>query len=521
MWGIAMEGHTKNKGKDVVSSAKMGGKSQRNKLPITDVVPLHGSAEVIAGSTEAKQINPDWVATFDAITDLVSIHNKDCKIVKVNKAFADTFKVKPEELTGKKCYEVMHGTKEPPAYCPHKIVIDTAKPHREEFFEPHLGLYLDVSASPTFNDNGTLTGYVHITKDITEREKMKQILQATEAELKYTIEVVPGIIAKANIFTGYFTDCNPELSNILGFSLEEFLARPFIEFIHPDDRQSTINKVEKQLEGIPLAKFENRYICKDGSYKWLEWKATAPDEKGTVYAVATDITERKKTEKKLFEYQERLRTLATQLSVIEERERKDIAKGLHDDVLGILSFLKIKVSRLQKTEACRNPKDDLAEMADTITDLNEKLRHFIFDLSNPILETSGLGPAVKDLLKKIASEHNIKTSINDDKSGKSLNSNQKTFLYKAVNELIVNIIKYARAKNISVSIETVDNDIIISVADDGIGFDTSDEEKLRFDRKHGFGLFNIKERLKSYGGNLTIESKIGKGTEVTIAMPLD
>ena len=136
-------------------------------------------------------------------------------------------------------------------------------------------------------------------KDITGQKRAEQSLQETEAELKHIIEVVPGIIVKVNAHTGYFTYCNPALSSILGFSSEEFLTRPFIEFIHPDDRQSTINEVEKQLKGSPLARFENRYICKNGSYKWLEWRATAADEKEVIYAAATDITERKRMEEEL------------------------------------------------------------------------------------------------------------------------------------------------------------------------------------------------------------------------------
>lgn len=145
--------------------------------------------------------------------------------------------------------------------------------------------------------------------NITEGKKAEQSLQAAEAELKHTIEVVPGIIATANAQTGYFTHCNPALSNILGFSTEEFLARPFMEFIHPDDRQSTINEVEKQLKGSPVARFENRYICKDGSYKWLEWRATAADENGVVYCAATDITERRRAEEDLRESEERYRSV--------------------------------------------------------------------------------------------------------------------------------------------------------------------------------------------------------------------
>jgi len=148
-----------------------------------------------------------------------------------------------------------------------------------------------------------------VSKDVTKRKQAEQSLRDAEAEIKHTIEVVPGIIATADDHTGYFTHCNPALSNILGFSPKEFLARPFIEFIHPDDRQSTINEVKKQLKGSTVARFENRYICKDGSYKWLEWKATATDEKGLIYTAATDVTERKKAEESLVKSEEKLNVI--------------------------------------------------------------------------------------------------------------------------------------------------------------------------------------------------------------------
>lgn len=157
-------------------------------------------------------------------------------------------------------------------------------------------------------------------RDITERKRSEKRLREAEAELKRTIELVPGIIATANAQTGHFTQCNPALTRILGFSSEEFLARPFIEFVHPDDRQSTIDEVEKQLKGAPVACFENRYVCKDGSYKWLEWRATAADEKGAVYAAGTDITERKRVEQAL---QERVKELDCLYNISHLTEKAD------------------------------------------------------------------------------------------------------------------------------------------------------------------------------------------------------
>jgi len=138
-----------------------------------------------------KQAAEEWITTFNSITDLVSIHDKDFKIVRANKAFADALNMGPEEIIGKTCCEIVHGTKEPPAVCPHKKSLDTKKPHRAELFEPRLGVYLEASTSPIFDENGQFVASVHIAKDITERkwaeEKQAELLDQVEkanSELK-------------------------------------------------------------------------------------------------------------------------------------------------------------------------------------------------------------------------------------------------------------------------------------------------------------------------------------------------
>jgi two-component system sensor kinase FixL len=133
-----------------------------------------------------KQAAEEWITTFGSISDLVSIHDKDFKLIRVNKAFADAFKAKPEELIGKVCYEIVHGTKEPPAVCPHKQTLDTKKPRRAEFFEPHLGIYVEASTSPIFDEKGEVIRTVHIVKDITQRKQADE----RQAELLKEVESV-------------------------------------------------------------------------------------------------------------------------------------------------------------------------------------------------------------------------------------------------------------------------------------------------------------------------------------------
>ncbi len=97
-------------------------------------------------------------------------------------------------------------------------------------------------------------------------------------------------------FDGYFKDLNPAWKKTLGFTLKELTAEPFIEFVHPHDRDATRAEAQKLMTGVDTISFENRYRCKDGSYKWLLWSATTSSKDRLFYAVARDITERKRTE---------------------------------------------------------------------------------------------------------------------------------------------------------------------------------------------------------------------------------
>jgi len=115
---------------------------------------------------------------------MVSIHDKDSKLLRVNKAFANAFGAEPEELIGKACYEVVHGTKKPWPECPMKQMLETKKPVVSEFFEPRLGIHLEVSGSPILNKEGEFVAFVHVTKDITERKRMEEELKQTLAELE-------------------------------------------------------------------------------------------------------------------------------------------------------------------------------------------------------------------------------------------------------------------------------------------------------------------------------------------------
>lgn len=164
-------------------------------------------AERKRAEEEIRRAAEEWSLTFDSITDLVSIQDRDFSLVRVNKAFAEVFKKKPEELIGKHCYEVVHGTKEPWPDCPHKEALETKKPVRKEFFEPNLAIYLEVSSLPIFNKKGEVVSAVHIASDITERKLLQEQLIQSEK-----------LAAVGELISGVAHEINNPLTGIIGFA---------------------------------------------------------------------------------------------------------------------------------------------------------------------------------------------------------------------------------------------------------------------------------------------------------------
>jgi PAS domain S-box-containing protein len=114
-------------------------------------------------------------------------------------------------------------------------------------------------------------------------------------------------------FDGYFKKLNPAWERTLGFTREELMSKPFFEFVHPDDRERTLNQNREVRAGGKALSFENRYLCKDGSYRWLRWNAAPSPSERVIYSVARDVTESKNAD----EERERLvRELQTALAEV-------------------------------------------------------------------------------------------------------------------------------------------------------------------------------------------------------------
>jgi signal transduction histidine kinase len=232
-----------------------------------------------------------------------------------------------------------------------------------------------------------------------------------------------------------------------------------------------------------------------------------------------DITERKRAEEKICTYQEQLRSLTYELSLIEERERHHIATELHDNISQTLAITKIKLGMAQGLTSSTDWVSSLNEIGELIDQTIQYTRSLTFELSPPILYELGLEAGIEWLTEQIQEKHGIQIGFEDDRQSKPMNEEIRFILFKATRELLINIVKHAQASEAKVSIWREDISIRIRVEDDGVGFSTSEGKQLG--KTAGFGLFNIRERIKYLEGDMVIESEPGRGTRVTLSAPLE
>ena len=236
-------------------------------------------------------------------------------------------------------------------------------------------------------------------------------------------------------------------------------------------------------------------------------------------AFARDITHRKRTEERTRSYQERLRSLASQLSLAEEQERRRVATTLHDRVGQTLAICKIKLGALRESAPSTEFAEPLEEIHEFLERIIRETRSLTFELGSAILYQVGLEAMVEWLTERIQIRHGILAGFEDDGQPKPLDNDVRVLLFQAVRELLTNVAKHAHAQSVKVVVRRDEGDIQITVEDDGVGFATfligSHWSEIK-----GFGLFSIRERLDHVGGQLKIKSKSGYGTQVTLVAPL-
>jgi len=365
-----------------------------------------------------------------------------------------------------------------------------------------------------------------IARDITEHKQAEEaVLEERDRAQKYLDIAAVMFIALDG--QGNVTLVNKRGCKLLGWDEPEIVGKNWFENFQPENTKEHVKAVFLKLitgKIAPVDYYENPILCRDGSQKVIAWYNTAlKDGSGNIIGTLSsgqDITERKQAEKKLLDHQAQLKSLASELSLAEERERHRLATELHDQISQSLVISKIKLDQLRKSSASDELTKALGEVCNYLGRIIDDTRTLTFDLSYPILYELGFEAAVSEwLADEIRQKHGIETEFENDGLLKPLDEDIRILLFRDVRELLVNIVKHAQAHKVKVSVRRVDGHIHVSVEDDGVGFDPVEMTSTAA-QKAKFGLFSIRERLEQLGGLIEIDSEMGRGTKITMTAPL-
>ena len=230
--------------------------------------------------------------------------------------------------------------------------------------------------------------------------------------------------------------------------------------------------------------------------------------------------ERKRADLKSLEYQLQLKSLASELALTEEQERRRIASELDSRVSQSLAASKSKLDMLSRSVAGTALHKALSEISRSLGSMIADTASLSFDLSSPLLHDLGFEAAVAQwLYDEIEKKSGIETEFRDDGQTKPLDDDVRILVFRDVRELLGNVARHSHATKVKVSIDRVDRRIRIVIEDDGVGFDPVEVASQAAARSE-FGLFGIQAKLGHLAGHLEIKSAPGCGCKVTIIAPL-
>ena len=361
--------------------------------------------------------------------------------------------------------------------------------------------------------------YLVIARDITEHMLAEKALRQSEEAFRKIFEENPiGIVLAGTDLA--IRNVNNALCGMLGFSREELVGKKVGALLGYEGGEFEMEKINRLLRG-EIRSFQNELMIETRRRQKVWGHLTTSvlrDGEGhpfSIFQMIENIHERKRSEQQVLDYQERLQSLASELSLSEERERRQIATNLHDRIGQSLAFARLKLAAMN--HEINHPA--VGEVRELVEQAIVDTRSLTFDLSPPVLYELGLVAAVEWLARKIQQEHGIPTRFHDDGQLKPLDEDFRIVLFQAVRELLLNVVKHAKASHAQVLLRRDGDALRIIIEDDGAGFEPA-RLSAQKDGPKSFGLFNIRERVEYLGGRMKIRSEPKHGTRVTLIAPI-
>jgi len=315
-------------------------------------------------------------------------------------------------------------------------------------------------------------------------------------------------------------DCNEAHARISGYERREDALDHDIKDIFPSDHEFK-NYFHELLEKKILRNYRLSLQQKDGKRIWVLLNASAREYKDDLIMIEgtmVDISDLMQVEKNLKDINEQLGLLTTELIMTEERERRKISVDLHDNIGQTLALTKIKLESLKYLDSKYEFEFILDQIEKLVNQSIQQARSLMTELSPSILYELGFTQAIEWLGERMEANYGLQVLLNDDLKKHTIDEEIQVFLFRAVRELLLNVVKHAGANKAYITLQTVGKNIQITIKDKGIGFDILNTDETTKETPR-FGLLSIRERIKHIGGLVEIRSSMGYGTSVTLVAP--
>ena len=458
-------------------------------------------------------ILPDYIYVKDANNGHVINNIAHVRIVQENKKNGSN---------GKQNFDAFSRDLAAQYYAHEQEVIRTGQPllnKEETVMDPHgRKHWLLTTTVPLRDQQGEITALVGVSRDITEHKQAEE-----ERDQLFTLSL--DLLAVAGL-DGYLKQVNPAWEKTLGYTKEELLAKPYIQLVHPEDREAVRAELQKLAAGHNAVSLEVRFLCADGTYRWISWNGTPFVTDRLLFGIGRDVTKRKQIEEekaRLLEAVNRQRTelhaLAGRLAEVQETERQQLGRELHDQIGQNLSALGFNLNFIRTQMPETAPKAALIEARLTdslalVEQTTERFRDVLAELHPPVLDDYGLVDALEWYTERFAARVGLIVKLQGEAPNPRLSPPIENTLFRIAQEALTNIAKHAQATRVLLSLGVDEQMVRLVVADDGIGFEAAHSNETR--KRQGWGLRIMAERAERIGGRCWVETRPGQGVRVVV-----
>jgi PAS domain S-box-containing protein len=346
---------------------------------------------------------------------------------------------------------------------------------------------------------------------------------AQQAELyRSVVEQQRELICRLDL-SGRITFANGALCNYLGSGQEQLCQRRLQDLVAPASAADLDRALTSEPGLLEDSLLELEILRNDAEPRCTRWAvrllSAVENRPQGLQLNGRDVTDQKLYYEELLKYQEQLRSLTARLITTEEYERRRIADGMNAEVSQRLAELHSRLSTAHEHNDPTALSTLVADSLELVSQIQDNAHALTFELSPPILHDMGFVSALEWLAGHVTSRHGISVEFIDDGQPKQMSNEMRILLYHSTRELLINIVKHARATHAELHLARRGDSIELTVEDDGRGFDPASIDQDD-DERAGFGHFTISERLRHLGGQLVINSAPGAGTRVILRAPL-